>query len=124
MATIKIKRVYEEAENGDGFRVLVDRLWPRGIKKEDLSCDLWAEAITPSPELRKWYHEDLQGRWDEFREKYRKELEESDAVKTFLEKIQLQKTVTLLYASKNEAQNHAVVLKEFLESVLKRKKQR
>lgn len=123
MPMIKIKRAYEKSEKSDGFRVLVDRLWPRGIKKEDLQRDLRAKEITPSTELGKWYHEDLQGRWDELCEKYRKELEQSDAVKIFLEKIKSLKTATLLYASKDETQNHAVVLKEFLETALIRKEQ-
>lgn len=119
MPTIKIKRVYEQQAKSDGFRVLVDRLWPRGIKKEDLHYDLWEKEITPSPDLRKWYHEDLAGHWSEFAKKYRKELQKSDAARTFLDQIRTRKTVTLLYGAKDETQNHAIILQKFLESKLK-----
>lgn len=119
MPTIKTKRVYEKEAKTDGCRVLVDRLWPRGVKKESLHYDLWEKDVTPSSDLRKWYHEDLAGHWSEFAKKYRKELEKSDAVKAFLEKIKTEKTVTLLYAAKDETQNHALILQKFLESKLK-----
>lgn len=122
MTTIKIKRVYEQEAKSDGFRVFVDRLWPRGIKKDELQLDLWAKEITPSSELRKWYHEDMEGHWKAFVKKYRKELEQSDAIDGFLSKIKGHETVTLLYAAKDENQNHALVLKEFLETLLSRKK--
>ncbi len=112
---IKIKRVYEDPENTDGFRVLVDRLWPRGMKKESLHYDLWAKDITPSPELRKWFHEDQPNHWQQFEALYTKELESSKAVKDFITRIKKEKTVTLLYASKDTEHNHAMVLKEFLE---------
>ncbi len=115
MTAIKIKRVYEKQAKSDGLRVLVDRLWPRGMKKEDLHYDLWEKEIAPSPALRKWYHEDMVGRWSEFTKKYRKELDKFEAVKAFLEKIQPLHTVTLLYAAKDETQNHAIVLQDFLE---------
>lgn len=119
MTVFKIKRVYEKESKEDGFRVLVDRLWPRGIKKENLPYDLWEKDLTPSSELRQWYHEDLQGHWKDFAKRYRKELEKSDAVEDFLKKIKAQKTVTLLYAAKDETQNHAMILRDFLESALK-----
>lgn len=118
MPTVKIKRVYEQPSKSDGFRVFVDRLWPRGIKKEDLHYDLWEKDVTPSQDLRQWYHEDLAGHWAEFAKKYRKELGHSEAVKAFLEKIKNRKTITLLYASRNETQNHALILQKFLESKL------
>lgn len=120
MTIIKIKRVYEKESEGDGFRVFVDRLWPRGIKKEDLHFDLWEKAITPSPGLRSWYHEDTQGHWKEFVKKYRKELEQSDAIDGFMSKISGHKTITLLYAAKDENRNYALVLKDFLETLLSR----
>lgn len=118
MTTIKLKRVYEREAESDGYRILVDRLWPRGIKKENLNYDLWAKDVTPSPELRKWYHEDMQGRWKDFCQKYRKELESNPATRDFLKAIRKHKTVTLLYAAKDEAQNHALILKDFLEKNL------
>lgn len=118
MTRIKIKRVYEKTEKNDGLLVLADRLWPRGIKKENLKYDLWAKDITPSTELRSWYHEDMEGRWKEFRTKYIKELKSSAAIKVFVEMIRQQKTVTLLYAAKNEKQNHALVLQDYLQKIL------
>jgi uncharacterized protein YeaO (DUF488 family) len=114
MTQIKIKRVYAPVESTDGFRVLVDKLYPRGIKKENLHCDLWTKDITPSTALRQWYHEDEAGRWDEFRKRYWQELESSPAVKNFVEEIRGQAVVTLLYASKNATENHALILQEFL----------
>jgi len=119
MTKIKIKRVYEPEEKTDGYRVLVDKLWPRGIKKENLHYDLWAKDITPSPPLRQWYHQDEEGRWEEFRKKYIKELENSSALSDFINQIKGQKVVTLLFASKNAAENHALVLQAFLEKKLR-----
>ena len=97
MTRIRIKRVYEPAAPDDGCRVLVDKLWPR------------------SPELRAWYHADPQTRWPEFRRRYLEELRGSQAVREFVRRIAGNETVTLLYASKNAAENHALVLQEFLE---------
>jgi len=118
MTQVKIKRVYEPEEKSDGYRVLVDKLWPRGIRKENLHYDLWAKNITPSTPLRQWYHQDEEGHWDEFRTKYIKELEDSPAVKDFIDEVKDQKVITLLYASKNAAENHALVLQDFLEHKL------
>lgn len=118
MTQVKIRRVYEPEEKTDGYRVLVDKLWPRGIKKENLHYDLWAKNITPSTLLRQWYHEDEEGRWEEFRKKYTTELENSPAVNDFINEIEGQKVVTLLYASKNAAENHALILQEFLQNKL------
>ena len=115
MTRIRIKRVYEPAAPDDGCRVLVDKLWPRGIRKEALRYDVWAKEITPSPELRAWYHADPQTRWPEFRRRYLEELRGSQAVREFVRRIAGNETVTLLYASKNAAENHALVLQEFLE---------
>lgn len=111
--------MYQPDEKNDGFRVLVDRLWPRGIKKESLHYDSWEKDLAPSPALRSWYHEDLEGHWEDFVKKYRLELAKSEAVKAFSEKIKDRKTVTLLYAAKDETQNHALVLKEYLEKTLR-----
>lgn len=114
MTQIKIKRVYEDPESSDGYRVFVDRLWPRGMKKEAMHYDLWAKDITPSPEIRQWFHQDPDARWHEFAGLYRKELNGSDAAKAFVEKIGQYPVVTLLYASKSPDHNHALILKDFL----------
>lgn len=115
MTQIRIKRVYETPETGDGYRILVDRLWPRGMKKENLKYDLWEKAITPSPSLRAWFHEDIPARWDTFVTMYRKELSESGEVRDFIARIREFPIVTLLYASKEPKYNHARILQEYLE---------
>lgn len=79
MPQIKIKRVYDDPEKSDGYRILVDRLWPRGIKKECLQYDEWAKEITPSPRLRSWFHNDISGHWEEFTSMYREELSHSES---------------------------------------------
>jgi len=114
MTTIKTKRAYDDTDATDGFRVLVDRLWPRGLSKESLKLDLWMKDIAPSTELRQWYHKNPDGNWEHFREKYLRELKESDAIDAFANQIKSHKTVTLLYASKDEQHNHARILKEVL----------
>ncbi len=118
MTQVKIKRIYEAGEKSDGFRVLVDKLWPRGIKKEDLHYDLWAKDIVPSTPLREWFHQDQKNHWEEFKRKYTEELKESAAVKVFIAKIKEKQVVTLLYASKNAAENHALILQDYLKKVL------
>lgn len=115
MTRIRIKRVYEAPATDDGCRVLVDRLWPRGVRKEALQYDLWAKDIAPSSGLRSWYHADPAGRWQEFRRRYTEELRGSQAVRDFVREIAGTGTVTLLYASKNAAENHALILQEFLQ---------
>lgn len=114
MIQIKTRRVYDEPEASDGYRVLVDRLWPRGKKKEDVPYDLWDKEVAPSNELRKWFHENPDGHWDEFKRKYLEELKHSSALEGLKAKIKGQKVVTLLYGAKNETENQAVVLKELL----------
>jgi uncharacterized protein YeaO (DUF488 family) len=118
MTQIKLKRVYDDVNQGDGLRVLVDRLWPRGIKKEELPYDLWAKDITPSNELRKWFHENPEKNWDFFAELYQKELTESESVQKFTTMIKLYDVVTLLYASKDKVHNHAVILADYLVKTL------
>lgn len=118
MTQIKLKRVYEEIDSEDGFRVLVDKLWPRGMKKEALHYDLWAKEITPSADIRKYFHQDQDKNWDSFESLYLKELNESDAVKNFIDLIKNKPIVTLLYASKNKEHNHALILKEYLDAEL------
>jgi uncharacterized protein YeaO (DUF488 family) len=109
---IQIKRVYEKPDPKDGFRILVDRLWPRGLTKEKAAVDLWLKDIAPSTELRKWFGHDPE-KWKEFQKKYLKELKENkEAVDTLKEHLK-KGTVTLLYAAKDEAHNEAEVLKDY-----------
>lgn len=103
----------ESADPQDGFRVLVDRLWPRGISKELLRADLWMKEAAPSTELRKWYHHDL-SKLEEFKQRYFSELDANqDAVKLLLE-IANKGRLTLLYSAKDTEHNQAVVLREYL----------
>lgn len=116
---IRLKRAYEEPNAQDGTRILVDRLWPRGVKKEDAAIDFWMKGIAPSSELRKWIHADPSPeRWQEFRERYFAELDEAEgAVREMRERLS-EGRVTLVYAAKDTSQNHALVLKEYLESLM------
>ena len=118
MTQVRIKRVYEVPSPQDGYRVLVDRLWPRGMKREKLKYDYWAKEVTPSKDLRKWFHADVDQRWGAFADIYQKELENSDAVQTFINRIKAEPMVTLLYASREPERNHANVLKQYLEAHL------
>jgi uncharacterized protein YeaO (DUF488 family) len=118
MATINIKRIYKPAEKTDGFRVLVDRLWPRGISKEAAHLDLWLKEIAPPTELRQWFHSsDADDRWDEFKARYLMELHENDVVSQLADLANDNETVTLLYAVPDENHNHALILKEFIEKL-------
>jgi uncharacterized protein YeaO (DUF488 family) len=114
MATIQIKRAYEPKEKSDGFRILVDRLWPRGIKKETLLVDVWLKEIAPSAELRKWFSHDIK-KWEPFKEKYNTELKHSKVAEEIITLVNAHKTVTLVYGAKDEQHNQALVLKEFLQ---------
>ncbi|MFZ2196182.1 MAG: DUF488 domain-containing protein [Thermodesulfovibrionales bacterium] len=111
---VKLKRIYDQPEKGDGKRVLVDRLWPRGVKKEDAGFDLWLKDIAPSDDLRKWFSHDP-SKWQEFRERYRHELKGRPDMIEELKKAARQGTITLLYAAKDADRNNAVVLKEMIE---------
>mgnify|MGYP001206589600 CR=1 FL=1 len=112
---IRLKRTYDEPEETDGYRVLVDRLWPRGVKKETLLHDEWLKEIAPSNELRKWFKHDP-GKFDEFKRRYYTELDQKPEVTdTLLEKLHSGRTLTLLYSAKDRKHNNAVVLKEYLE---------
>ena len=118
---LQIKRAYEPYQKKDGYRVLVDRLWPRGIKKEDLKIDEWAKELAPSTELRKFFNHD-EHCWKEFQSRYRKELrakEANDKLKELAHKSQ-NETVTLLFSAKDEKHNNAVVLQRCLRDKLKR----
>ncbi len=112
---IWLKRAYEEPGESDGFRILVDRIWPRGVTKEKLQLDAWLKEIAPSAELRKWFGHDPE-RWDEFKRRYFAELDGRTApVEELLSKVK-QGRVTLIYAAHDEKHNNALALKEYLES--------
>jgi uncharacterized protein YeaO (DUF488 family) len=112
---IKIKRIYNPPAEDDGFRILVDRLWPRGLTKEKATVDLWLKEIAPSDQLRKWYAHDPK-KWNAFRERYSKELSErKELVDSIIQKTK-EGTVTFLYSSKEEKFNNAVALKQYIES--------
>ena len=108
---VNIKRIYDDAKRTDGYRILVDRLWPRGIKKADADIDLWLKEIAPSAELRKWFHSG-EGEWAAFKKKYKAELKGSDALKELHALAKEHKILTLLYASKDEEHNHALILQQ------------
>ena len=114
MAAIHTKRAYEPLEKSDGFRILVDRLWPRGIKKNEAHFDAWLKDIAPSTELRKWFNHEPE-KWTSFKIKYKAELKHSPALEELTELLKKHKTITLVYGAKDEVHNQAVVLKEFLE---------
>jgi len=113
VAKIRIKRIYEKPSRGDGVRVLVDRVWPRGISKEEAKLKLWHKEIAPSASLRKWFGHDPD-RWDEFRRMYRAELDDNAGEVQRLKGVLGSGTATLLYGAKDEAHNQAVVLAEYL----------
>lgn len=114
LMNIKLKRIYEPKENADGLRILVDRLWPRGIKKEEANVDMWMKDIAPSSTLRKWFAHDAT-KWNTFKTKYKAELKQSKNIENLLSFLQQHKTITLVYAAKDTKHNHAIVIKEFLE---------
>lgn len=114
---IKVKRIYLPSEPSDGYRVLVDRLWPRGIKKEDARLDEWLKEISPSPELRRWYDHQIE-RWPEFQVRYRRELASEDGAAHIRRLAALGKkgTLTLLFAARDEQHNSANVLLDVLKT--------
>jgi uncharacterized protein YeaO (DUF488 family) len=110
---IKLKRAYEKPSKDDGFRILVERLWPRGLAKQRAAVDMWLKDISPSPELRKWYGHDPD-RWQEFQKRYWKELrQKKEPIKQLKQKVRAG-TVTFIYAAKDEEHNSALALKRFL----------
>lgn len=111
--TIRIKRVYEAAAADDGYRILVDRLWPRGMTKEKAHVGKWMKEVAPSAGLRKWFNHEP-AKWLQFRRKYHAELKGSSAFEELLGEIKRHKTITLLYGAKDEAHNDAVALREFI----------
>lgn len=106
---IKIKRVYEKPDKEDGFRILVDRLWPRGLTKEKASVDLWLKKIAPSTELRKWFGHDPK-KWIEFKKRFLHELKENKEPVLLLKEQMKKGMITLVYAAKDEEHNEALVL--------------
>jgi uncharacterized protein YeaO (DUF488 family) len=113
MRKILVKRVYEPMAKSDGLRVLVDRLWPRGLSKSDAKLDLWLPEIGPSTVLRKWFNHDPE-RWAEFQRRYHAELKEKTALLATITKQAKTSPVTLLYSAKDERHNQAVALRSFL----------
>ncbi|WP_048190155.1 DUF488 domain-containing protein [Methanobacterium sp. SMA-27] len=111
----KIKRAYQDPEDEDGYRILVDRLWPRGVSKEKAKFDLWMKEIAPSNELRKWFGHEPE-KWGEFKNKYIDELaEKKELINQLCDMEKINKIVTMIYSAKDEKHNNAVVLLELLE---------
>jgi uncharacterized protein YeaO (DUF488 family) len=111
---VRAKRIYEPKSKDDGFRILVERLWPRGFTKEKARLDLWLKDIAPSQELRKWYSHDPE-KWSEFKRKYKAELKNNRALAELRKIIKEKKNVDLVYAASDAERNSAVILLEFLE---------
>lgn len=118
---VALKRAYDKPSTADGVRVLVDRLWPRGVKKEDANIRAWLRDLAPSDQLRRWFHA-RPAQWQKFRERYLQELSEPAAARALVELYELaacSKRLTLVYASRNLEHNNAVVLKELLDGMRK-----
>ncbi|MFC6169555.1 DUF488 domain-containing protein [Loigolactobacillus jiayinensis] len=111
---IKLERIYTKPADHSGYRLLVDRLWPRGISKVNAALDDWNKVIAPTNELRKWFNHDV-AKYPEFRQRYLAELAKNPATPAFLQLIQQQPTVIFLFGAKDEQHNQAVVLKEYVE---------
>lgn len=112
---IKIKRTYDPEDKTDGFRVYIDRLWPRGLSHETFHYDLWDKEIAPSTELREWFHADPENLWQQFVEKYKEELKSNPAFDTLKHTLEGKPTMTLLYSSHDREHNNAIVVKQLLE---------
>ena len=111
---VRLKRVHEQPSMADGTRVLVDRLWPRGLSKQDVSADLWLRDAAPSPGLRRWFGHNA-GRWRQFSRRYRDELERQPEVLELLDDLRRRTPITLISGARDEARSHAVVLREVLD---------
>jgi uncharacterized protein YeaO (DUF488 family) len=112
---IRVKRVYEPASRDDGYRILVDALWPRGLTKEKAAADVWVRDIAPTKELRDWFGHDPE-KWEEFQKRYWKELDANkEAVEKLRDLIDQHKNVTILFGTKEERYNNAIALREYLE---------
>ena len=112
---IRLKRVYDPAEETDGIRVLVDRIWPRGVSKKKLQHDHWLKEVAPSSSLRKWFGHD-RSKWEEFKTSYFSELEENPEAVQELRELSGKQKLTLLFAARDTEYNHAVALKDYLQA--------
>ncbi len=119
--TIRIKRAYEPSSPDDGYRIYVDRLWPRGLSHETFHYDLWDKEVAPSTELRKWFHENPTSEWTEFEARYQKELLNNPAYENLKKQIVDKSIVTLLYSSHDTERNNAAVLQTLLVSEISNK---
>jgi uncharacterized protein YeaO (DUF488 family) len=118
---IKLKRVYDPPSASDGQRILVERLWPRGVSKEKANVQMWLKEVAPSAELRKWYKHDL-SKWEEFQKRYRGELAKNEDMIEEIEEMAAKGPVTFVYAARDENHNSALVLKKYLESRKRQKR--
>ena len=119
MGQVDIKRVYEQAANEDGVRILVDRLWPRGVSKERAALSGWLKDVAPSPDLRRWWHHDPD-RFEDFACRYRTELDDNPALEDLLGIVREHDRTTLVYAAKDPAVNHALILRDYIRQVLEK----
>ena len=119
MGQVDIKRVYEQAADEDGVRILVDRLWPRGVSKERAALTGWLKDVAPSPDLRRWWHHDPD-RFEDFARRYRTELDDNPALEDLLSIVREHDRTTLVYAAKNPAVNHALILRDYIRQALEK----
>ena len=117
MGQVDIKRVYEQAADEDGVRILVDRLWPRGVSKERAALSGWLKEVAPSPDLRRWWHHDPD-RFEDFARRYRTELDDNPALEDLLSIVREHDRTTLVYAAKDPAVNHALILRDYIRQAL------
>ena len=113
---IRTRRAYDDIADNDGYRVLIDRLWPRGVAKEDLELDEWCKDIAPSEDLRKWFDHDPE-KWDDFQKRYRRELDSNEVCEALIGHARKGR-VTLIYGAKDEDHNNAIVLRDYLKEKL------
>lgn len=114
MMKIQLKRAYDPVDPSDGYRIYVDRLWPRGLSHKTFHYDMWDKDIAPSPELREWFHADPETRWTDFEKKYSEELKDNPSFAALRQIVAEHKNVTLLYSSHDHDHNNAVVVKDML----------
>ena len=119
MGQVDIKRVYEQAADEDGVRILVDRLWPRGVSKERAALSGWLKNVAPSPDLRRWWHHDPD-RFEDFARRYRTELDDNPALEDLLSIVREHDQTTLVYAAKDSAVNHALILRDYIRQALEK----
>ena len=119
MGQVDIKRVYEQAADEDGVRILVDRLWPRGVSKERAALSGWLKEVAPSPDLRRWWHHDPE-RFEDFARRYRTELDDNPALEDLLSIVREHDRTTLVYAAKDPAINHALILRDYIRQALEK----